>query len=151
MAAGARQNERQSAKHTVDAHREHEDPQFFGIAQLAAEFGVTPRAIRFYETKGLLAPQRVNGTRVYARRDRARLALIVRAKAIGISLDEIKHYLELYGHHGEGRLKQLEYVVERSGQAIAELEAKKLQLEQTLEELRHINRVCKQKIAARKR
>ena len=151
MSAGPRQSARRSARNVVEAHRQAEKPEFFGIADLATEFGVTPRAIRFYETKGLLAPQRVNGARVYARRDRARLALIVRAKGIGMSLGEIKHYLELYGHHGEGRLKQLEYVVERSDQAISELEEKKQQLEQTLDELRHINRVCRQKIAARKR
>src|SRR5215470_6510594 len=82
-------------------------------------FDISPRAMRFYEDKGLLAPRRVNGTRVYTRRDRARLSLILRAKAIGSSLAEIKHYLDLYGTHGEGRAVQMKYVLDRTTKAIA--------------------------------
>ena len=58
----------------------------YSISDLAREFALTTRAIRFYEDKGLLSPRRINGARVYTRRDRARLALILRAKAIGSSL-----------------------------------------------------------------
>ena len=87
---------------------------------------MTLRALRFYEDKGLLAPRRVNGTRVYTRRDRARLALILRAKAIGSPLAEIKHYLDLYGDHGEGRAQQLNYVIDahRHGDRRAGAEAR---------------------------
>ena len=67
----------------VDAHGERDTPDFFAISELADEFEITHRAIRFYESKGLLAPKRLNGARIYSRRDRARLHIIVRAKSLG--------------------------------------------------------------------
>lgn len=135
----------------VASHRESGDTQLFGIAELCAEFGVTLRALRFYEDKGLLTPRRVNGTRVYTRRDRARLALILRAKGIGSSLAEIKHYLDLYGHQGEGRVQQLEFVIGRTDEAIRELERKRAHIDETLAELRLINAECKRQVASRRR
>jgi DNA-binding transcriptional MerR regulator len=128
-----------AARAVVDSHREDGAAELFGISQLCEEFGVSARAIRFYETKGLLSPRRVNGTRVYTRRDRARLALILRAKAIGSPLAEIKHYLDLYGAHGEGRVQQMKWVVARTDAAIRELEARRDHIEATLAELRLIN------------
>jgi len=128
-----------SAQAVVDAHRDHDTDELFGISELCREFGITLRSIRFYEDKGLLAPRRVGGTRVYTRRDRARLALILRSKAIGAPLSEIKHYLDLYGAHGEGRSRQMKFVLERTDQAIAELETKRAHIEATLAELRVIN------------
>jgi len=136
-----------AAKARLEAHGETEAPDFFSISDLADEFGITHRAIRFYETKGLLAPKRLNGARIYSRRDRARLHIIVRAKSLGYTLEETKGYLDLYGRHGEGRIKQLELSVSRSAEIIEELEAKKRQIEETIEELRLINKVCRQKIA----
>ncbi|WP_326534214.1 MerR family transcriptional regulator [Pseudorhodoferax sp.] len=120
----------------------------YGITELCAEFSLTPRAIRFYEDKGLLTPRRVNGARVYTQRDRTRLKLILRAKAIGSSLDEIKQYLDLYGNHGEGRSKQLQYTLERTDAAIAELEQKRAHIEATLAELRVINDTVRRQLAA---
>ena len=134
----------------VEAHEEAEAPDFFSISDLADEFGVTHRAIRFYEAKGLLSPRRLNGARIYSRRDRARLHIIVRAKSLGYTLEDTRDYLELYGQHGEGRLKQLELSAARSAEMIEELEAKKRQIEEQIEELRLINRVCRQKIAKKK-
>jgi len=122
--------------------------QLYGITQLCDEFELTPRAIRFYEDKGLLAPRRVNGARVYTQRDRARLKIILRAKAIGSSLEEIKHYLDLYGSHGEGRAKQLQWTLERTGAAIAELEQKRTHIDATLAELRLINDTVRRQLAA---
>ncbi len=121
--------------------------QLYGITQLCEEFGLSPRAIRFYEDKGLIEPRRVNGARVYTQRDRARLKLILRAKAIGSSLEEIKQYLDLYGNHGEGRSKQLQYTLERTDAAIAELEQKKAHIEATLAELRVINDTVRRQLA----
>jgi DNA-binding transcriptional MerR regulator len=121
----------------------------FGIAQLCAEYGITLRTIRFYEDKGLLSPRRINGTRVYTRKDRARLALILRSKSIGASLEEIKHYLDMYGAHGEGRVQQLKYVLERTDAAIAELEQRRAHIDATLAELRVINRDVRDKLEAR--
>ena len=122
----------------------------FGIAELCTEFGITLRALRFYEDKGLLAPRRVNGARVYTRRDRARLALILRAKDIGSPLSEIKRYLDLYGDHGEGRSQQLSYVIDRTDTAIAELEQKRAQIDETLAELRVINASCRRHLETRR-
>jgi DNA-binding transcriptional MerR regulator len=68
----------------------------YSISELAREFAVTPRALRFYEDKGLLTPHRDGLTRVYSHRDRARLQLILRGKRVGLSLIEIKEILDLY-------------------------------------------------------
>ncbi len=130
----------------VDAHRDEGAAELFGITELCREFGITLRALRFYEDKGLLAPRRINGARVYTRRDRARLSLILRAKAIGSQLSEIKRYLDLYGDHGEGRAQQLNYVIQRTDTEIAELEKKRAQIDETLAELRVINATCRKNL-----
>ena len=135
----------------VRAPKPAEPEELFGIAELAEEFAVSTRALRFYEAKELLAPKRVNGARVYTRRDRARLALILRAKALGSTLAEIRRYLDMYGDHGEGRAKQLRYVVERTAEAIRELEDKRTQLDTSLAELRAINAACVKQLEDRKR
>jgi DNA-binding transcriptional MerR regulator len=133
----------QTADEVVADHRSDDAGELFGITELCNEFAISPRAIRFYEDKGLLAPRRVNGTRVYTRRDRARLLLILRAKAIGSSLAEIKHYLDLYGAHGEGRTVQMKYVLDRTSKAITELEQKRAHIDASLAELRIINATVK--------
>ena len=68
----------------------------YGISDLASEFDITPRAIRFYEDQGLLAPSRVGSVRVYAQRDRTRLKLTLRGKRLGLSLLDIKDLVEMY-------------------------------------------------------
>ena len=133
----------------VDSHSDEASAELFGISELCAAFGITLRALRFYEDKGLLAPRRINGARVYTRRDRARLALILRAKAIGSPLSEIKRYLDLYGDHGEGRSQQLGYVIDRTDAAIQALQQKHAQIDETLAELRLINASCRGHLAAR--
>jgi DNA-binding transcriptional MerR regulator len=138
-----------TAQQSVDAHRDDDNGELFGITELCTEFGITLRTIRFYEDKGLLKPRRVNGARVYNRRDRARLALILRSKAIGASLEEIKHYLDLYGAHGEGRVQQMKFVLERTDKAIAELETKRAHIEASLAELRVINAAVRKQLAQR--
>jgi DNA-binding transcriptional MerR regulator len=139
-----------TVKAFVEAHGEGQTPELFSISDLADEFAISHRAIRFYESKGLLSPKRLNGARIYSRRDRARLHIIVRAKSLGYTLEETKDYLDLYGQQGEGRLKQLEISAARSAEMIAELEAKKQQIDEKIEELRLINKVCRQKIAKKK-
>jgi DNA-binding transcriptional MerR regulator len=139
-----------SAAHAaVASHHEPESGELFGIGELCAEFGITARAVRFYEDKGLLKPRRVGSTRVYTRRDRTRLALILRSKAIGASLADIKHFLELYGAHGEGRVQQARYVLARTDKAIAELEAKRAHIDATLAELRVINEAVRRTLQSR--
>ena len=129
-----------AARQLLDDHNsDDKHSELFGVTELCNAFDVTPRTLRFYEDKGLLSPRRINGTRVYSRRDRARLALILRAKAIGSSLAEIKQYLDMYGQAGEGREQQLRYVMQRTDNAIAELEQKRVHIESSLAELRIIN------------
>jgi DNA-binding transcriptional MerR regulator len=135
--------EKSDAQAFVDSHRDEGATELFGITELCREFGISLRALRFYEDKGLIAPRRINGARVYTRRDRARLSLILRAKAIGSPLAEIKRYLDLYGDQGEGRAQQLHYVIERTDQEIAELEKKRAHIDATLAELRVINATCR--------
>lgn len=149
--AGAEGVPESDAQAFVDSHRNEDTSQLFGINELCEEFGISQRTLRFYEDKQLLNPRRINNTRVYTRRDRARLALILRAKAIGSPLSEIKHYLDLYGANGEGRNKQLEYVIQRTDQTIGELEQKRAQIEETLAELRLINLSSRRQIEQRKR
>jgi DNA-binding transcriptional MerR regulator len=139
-----------TAQEVVASHRDEDTTgALFGIAELCREFGITLRTIRFYEDKGLLQPRRINGTRVYTRRDRARLALILRSKAIGASLAEIKHYLDLYGARGEGRTQQMKFVLDRTGAAIAELETRRAHIDATLAELRLINAAVREQLEAR--
>jgi len=138
-----------SAQEVVASHRDDDSAELYGITELSRAFGVSPRAIRFYEDKGLLKPRRVNGTRIYTRRDRARLALILRSKAIGASLAEIRHYLDLYGARGEGREKQLRFVLQRTDEAIGQLEQKRAHIEATLAELRLINGEVRRHLEAR--
>jgi DNA-binding transcriptional MerR regulator len=78
----------------------------FGIADLAAEFGVTARALRFYEDQGLLSPRRDNHLRIYSPRDRARLAWVLRGKSAGFSLTEIREMLDLYDLNDERRTQR---------------------------------------------
>ena len=118
--------------------------ELFGISELAEEFGISTRTIRFYENKNLIHPTRVNGQRVYTRRDRGRLALILRAKAIGSSLAQIEHFLDLYGEHGEGQNRQLDYVIEETGKAIDDLTRKRKLIDDTLKELREIQSSCRE-------
>ncbi|WKB53173.1 MerR family transcriptional regulator [Eleftheria terrae] len=141
---------RLAAQEVLQASTPEPAERLYGVTELCREFGISARAIRFYEDKGLLRPQRVNGTRVYSPRDRVRLKLILRGKAIGSSLAEIKQYLDLYGDHGEGRVRQLQFTLERTDAAIAELEQKRAHIDATLAELRLINESVRRQLVARK-
>ncbi len=72
------------------------DRTFVTVTDLARELGITARALRFYEDKGLITPHRVGATRIYTARERARMILVLRGKRLGFSLREIKDYLDLY-------------------------------------------------------
>ncbi len=125
-----------------DASRSLTEERLYGISELASELGITARAIRFYEAKGLLTPPRANGGRVYTRRERARLKLILRAKSIGFSLAEVRQFLDLYGDRGEGRPQQVAFVAQRSDELIKELEQKQADVAATLAELKDIRQQC---------
>ncbi|MGH6647014.1 MerR family transcriptional regulator [Aquabacterium sp.] len=121
-----------------------------GIAEMCAAFEVSPRTLRFYETKGLLSPRRLNGTRVYSKVDRARLSRILRAKSLGMPLSEVKAYLDMYGDQGEGRVQQLTYVIETTDAAIRDLETKRAQIDTSLAELRLINERSRQALDSKR-
>ena len=118
------------------AERETVD-RLYTVTQLSADLGVTPRAVRFYEAKGLLAPRRAGNTRVYTHRDRARMILILRGKRLGFSLREIKEYLELYDVD-RTQQEQLRMLVNAVRSRIARLEDQQAALADTLAELREI-------------
>lgn len=107
----------------------------FTISELAEEFGVTPRAIRFYEDEELIKPTRQGQSRIYAARDRARLALILRGKRVGFSLIEIKEMLDLYDIN-DGQATQLSYSIKKFDERINSLERQRADIEQALSELR---------------
>jgi len=113
--------------------------RLYSITELARELSITPRAIRFYESKGLLQPQRVGATRVYSHRDRGRLLIILRGKRLGFSLASIKRYLDLYDAEPTHRT-QLELLLAGTRERIAELEHQRQDLELALDELRDIER-----------
>lgn len=119
------------------AHPTPTRSRFYSTAELAGAAGVTPRTVRFYETRGLLKPERAGTVRVFTYADRARLLLILRGKRLGFSLNEIGDYLELYGADSE-HIEQLSHVVSKSRERIAELQGKLQDLQVTIKELRQI-------------
>ena len=124
---------------------EPEQRDLFAIADLAEEFGISTRAIRFYEAKGLIAPERVGATRVFRRRDRARLILILRGKRLGFSLRDISEYLSLYDTHSQ--TAQTRLLIDKVDQRLALLEAQKADLETTITELREIRKLAAEQAA----
>ncbi len=117
------------------------DQELYGIGELADELGISQRAVRFYETKGLLKPRRVGVNRVYDRRDRARLKLILRGKRLGFSLQEIAEYLDLYDEDPE-QILQVRHLLNKVEQAIEDLQRKRDDIDSTLEELASIRKEC---------
>ena len=106
----------------------------FSISDLTSEFGCTARALRFYEDEGLIAPARVGLTRVYSKRDRARLAWIMRAKNVGFSLTEIREMIDLYDLD-DGRVEQRRVTVERCKAHIAKLKTQRADIDSSIKEL----------------
>ncbi|MET3924013.1 MerR family DNA-binding protein [Devosia sp. 2618] len=120
-----------------------ENRDLFAIADLAKEFGISTRAIRFYEAKGLLAPERVGATRIFRRRDRARLILILRGKRLGFSLRDISDYLSLYDAN---RSQQVHLLTAKVDERLASLEGQLLDLQTTIGELREIKRLADERL-----
>ena len=122
------------------------DPEtrdLFAIADLAKEFGISTRAIRFYEAKGLLSPERVGATRIFRRRDRARLILILRGKRLGFSLRDISDYLSLYD---ADRSQQVSLLADKVEQRLQSLERQRADLETTIAELREIKKLTEERL-----
>lgn len=124
-----------------------EGERHWGIAELAAEFGLTARTIRHYEDEALIEPARDGLTRVYGRRDRARLALICRGKRLGFTLAEIREFLDLYDID-EGQIGQMAYLLGRARARIAGLERQMEDVRRTLDELRALEAAIVDHLAA---
>lgn len=110
---------------------------FFTVTELARELSVTPRTIRFYEDKGLIAPRRAGNIRVYTKRDRARMVLILRGKRLGFSLREIKEYLDLYDVD-PSQSEQIRLLLKKVRDRMDMLEEQRVALEESLLELKEI-------------
>ncbi len=119
------------------AHLERPDAlarEHFTISDLTSEFGLTARALRFYEDEGLIAPARQGLSRVYSKRDRARLAWIMRAKNVGFSLTEIKEMIDLYDL-GDGRVEQRRVTVARCKQQVERMQEQRADIDAAIKEL----------------
>jgi len=106
----------------------------FTISDLTSEFGVTARALRFYEDEGLISPTRSGLSRNYSKRDRARLAWIMRAKNVGFSLTEIKEMIDLYDL-GDGRSQQRLVTEQRCREKVRRLTQQRDDLDAAITEL----------------
>ena len=106
----------------------------YGIGELCDAFGVTARALRFYEDEQLITPERRGTSRFYSDRDRARLSWILRGKRVGFSLNEIREMLDLYDV-GDHRQTQRRVTIERCQQKIAALRHQKNDIDTTITEL----------------
>lgn len=115
-------------------------PQTWSISELAQEFDLTPRAIRFYEDGGLLEPIREGQRRVYGPRERTRLRLIIRGKRLGFALQEIKEILEMYDAPGEEA--QLRHFIAKVRERRAALVQQQEDIAVILDELEIIERQC---------
>ncbi|WP_237068533.1 MerR family transcriptional regulator [Microbulbifer guangxiensis] len=102
----------------------------YSISDLSREFGITTRAIRFYEDRGLLSPERRGQARIYSPEDRVRLKLILRGKRLGFSLDESREIIEMYDP-AHGNVEQLQRLLQG-------IEQKRAQLQQQLRDIQSL-------------
>ena len=121
--------------------------QTYTIRQLCHEFGCTARALRFYEDKGLLSPQRAGLNRIYSRRDRARLLLILRGKHVGLSLAEIRELLDLRAT-AEGA-HQTEASLRKMREKLVDFERQRIELDKVITDLHDGIAQLEKKLAAR--
>lgn len=116
-----------------------------GIKDVAVQLGITQRTLRFYEDKGLIAPRRVGATRIYSHREVGRMQLILRGKRLGFSLREIKEFLDLYDVD-PAHLEQMRRLAKGVRDRLADLEHQRVALEETVAELREIERAVNERI-----
>ncbi|OSQ40833.1 MerR family transcriptional regulator [Thalassospira mesophila] len=118
----------------------------FSITDLAREFDVTTRTIRFYEDQGLIAPQRQGQTRIYGQRDRVRLRLIMRGKRLGFALKEIRDLLDLY-ETDRSEITQLTILINKISERRDTLAKQRDDIDATIEELDLLEENCQQELS----
>jgi DNA-binding transcriptional MerR regulator len=121
--------------------------QTWSIAELAGEYDVTLRTIRFYEDRGLLTPERRGTARVYHPRDKVRLGLILRGKRLGFSLDEIATIVDMYDAE-PGEEGQLVYLLDQIKLRRADLEQRRQDIDETLHELAEVEARCQSDLSS---
>jgi DNA-binding transcriptional MerR regulator len=122
--------------------------EFARIGEMASAFGVTLRALRFYEDKGLLSPHREGTTRLYTRRDRARLKLILLGRKIGFSLRDVKQMIDLYDPTGSNA-KQLRTALEKSEKQLGRLQKQRAAIDEAISELENLMTAVRRMLAER--
>ncbi len=120
--------------------------KIYSVTELARDLDITPRTIRFYEDQGLVAPQRAGATRVYTHRDRARMILILRGKRLGFSIKEIKEFLDLYVVDVT-QTEQMQLLLTKVRERSRQLEEQRRALDQTLRELKDIEKLTVEALA----
>lgn len=118
------------------------------IGDLAKQFDVTLRTLRFYEDKGLLHPRREGSTRLYSRQDVTRLKLILFGRRVGFSLREVKQMLDLYDPQGSN-IRQLRTVLDKSERQLGRLESQRVSIEEAIEELKSAMSAWRAALSAR--
>jgi DNA-binding transcriptional MerR regulator len=104
------------------------------IGEVSEEFNVTLRTLRFYEDKGLISPKRVGVTRLYSRKDRTRIKLIIQGKKVGFSLREVKHLIELYEPGGSNTV-QMRAIMNKSIKQLDKMKAQRAAVDEAIDEL----------------
>ncbi len=117
------------------------------IGDIAKEFGISLRTLRFYEDKGMISPERVGSTRLYHPRDISRLKLILLGRKVGFSLREVKQLMDLYDPNGTN-IRQMKAVIERSTRQLARLEKQRAELDDAISTLGEVIDTTKAKLAA---
>lgn len=123
-----------AASKSVVSERPESEGDFARIGEVSDEFGLTLRALRFYEDKGLINPKRNGVTRLYSRRDRARLKLIMLGKKVGFSLRDVKHLIDLYEPGGSNEV-QLKAIMNKSTKQLDKLKTQRAALDEAIQEL----------------
>jgi len=121
------------------------EPLAYSISDLAKEFALTTRTIRFYEDEGLLSPRRAGNRRIYAERERVRIKLILRGKRLGLSLSEIRELLDLY-EATKGERAQLAKFLQVLGLRRAMLNQQQEDIAAVLAEIDALERQCKKRL-----